>query len=165
MKALTIHQPWASLILLGIKRYENRTWRTNYRGPLAIHAGSSRASWDIAEADPAIAADLEQHGLNRQTAPHGVILGAVWLADCIGINLIPADAQSDPYASGPWCWVLASPTMLQKSLDCSGKLGLWTPQASSRSQMAKSVSCLEVAVKDTWLATPADSCSQVMRQS
>ena len=34
MKALTIKQPWASLIVHGIKDIENRTWRTDYRGPL-----------------------------------------------------------------------------------------------------------------------------------
>lgn len=39
MKALTIHQPWASLIAYGFKRFETRGWRTNYRGLVAIHAG------------------------------------------------------------------------------------------------------------------------------
>lgn len=34
MKALTIKQPWASLIVHGIKDIENRTWRTDYRGPV-----------------------------------------------------------------------------------------------------------------------------------
>lgn len=43
MYALTIKQPWASAIMAGLKRVENRTWRTDYRGPLAIHAGLSRA--------------------------------------------------------------------------------------------------------------------------
>jgi hypothetical protein len=39
MKALTLTQPWASLIAVGAKRIETRGWPTNYRGPLAIHAG------------------------------------------------------------------------------------------------------------------------------
>ena len=38
MKALTIWQPWASLIACGAKRYETRSWATKYRGPIAIHA-------------------------------------------------------------------------------------------------------------------------------
>jgi hypothetical protein len=38
IKAPTIHQLWAELILRGRKPYAVRTWRTNYRGPLAIHA-------------------------------------------------------------------------------------------------------------------------------
>lgn len=38
MKALTIWQPWASLIACGVKRYETRSWPTKYRGSIAIHA-------------------------------------------------------------------------------------------------------------------------------
>jgi hypothetical protein len=38
VKAITLHQPWASLIADGLKQYETRHWRTNYRGKLLIHA-------------------------------------------------------------------------------------------------------------------------------
>lgn len=41
MKVITIKQPWASLIILGLKKYEFRTWRTRYRGKILIHAGKS----------------------------------------------------------------------------------------------------------------------------
>lgn len=41
MKALTIRQPWASLIAHGVKTIETRSWRTHYRGPIAIHAGAT----------------------------------------------------------------------------------------------------------------------------
>lgn len=39
MKALSIMQPWAWAIVEGHKRVENRTWRTDFRGPLLVHAG------------------------------------------------------------------------------------------------------------------------------
>ncbi|WP_156090733.1 ASCH domain-containing protein, partial [Planktothrix paucivesiculata] len=39
MQALTIQEPWASLLVTGKKRYETRDWQRNYRGLLAIHAG------------------------------------------------------------------------------------------------------------------------------
>lgn len=39
MRALTIHGPWAWAIAAGHKTVENRSWTTNYRGTLAIHAG------------------------------------------------------------------------------------------------------------------------------
>ena len=39
MKAITLWQPWASLLACGAKRYETRSWSTSYRGPIAIHAG------------------------------------------------------------------------------------------------------------------------------
>lgn len=41
MKALTLWQPWASLVALGVKRIETRSWPTTYRGPLLIHAAAS----------------------------------------------------------------------------------------------------------------------------
>lgn len=41
MKAITIRQPWASLIAFGDKIYETRSWSTKYRGPVAIHAGKT----------------------------------------------------------------------------------------------------------------------------
>lgn len=40
MKALTIWQPWASLLACGGKRFETRSWATSYRGPIAIHAAT-----------------------------------------------------------------------------------------------------------------------------
>ncbi len=39
MKVITIKQPWATLIQEGLKEYEFRSWKTNYRGPILIHAG------------------------------------------------------------------------------------------------------------------------------
>lgn len=45
MKALSLWQPWASAIAAGAKRIETRSWRTSYRGPLAIHA-AKRCVWD-----------------------------------------------------------------------------------------------------------------------
>ncbi len=39
MKAITIKQPFASLIAEGLKTYEFRTWKTSYRGKILIHAG------------------------------------------------------------------------------------------------------------------------------
>ncbi len=42
MKVLTIKQPYASLIAEGIKEYEFRTWKTNYRGEFLVHAGKGK---------------------------------------------------------------------------------------------------------------------------
>ena len=39
MRALSIRQPWAWLIVNGHKDIENRSWRTKYRGPFLVHAG------------------------------------------------------------------------------------------------------------------------------
>lgn len=45
MKAITLHQPWASLVALGVKSIETRSWSTNYRGPLAVHASLRRPEY------------------------------------------------------------------------------------------------------------------------
>lgn len=45
MRAITLHQPWASLVAHGVKLDETRSWRTPYRGPLAIHAGVDESPW------------------------------------------------------------------------------------------------------------------------
>ena len=40
MKVITLKQPWATLVAEGIKEYEFRTWKYNYRGEILIHAGA-----------------------------------------------------------------------------------------------------------------------------
>lgn len=52
MKALSIKQPWAELIMRGVKDVENRTWETNYRGPLLIHAGKNIDKVALQSLDP-----------------------------------------------------------------------------------------------------------------
>jgi hypothetical protein len=61
MKAITIHQPWAWLIAEGVKPYENRSWKTAYRGPLAIHVGAP-STWKEA-AVVATLDDLVESGM------------------------------------------------------------------------------------------------------
>lgn len=48
MRTLTVKQPWASLIVMGIKDVENRTWTTPYRGRILIHAGKELRSENFA---------------------------------------------------------------------------------------------------------------------
>ncbi|MEN6426069.1 MAG: ASCH domain-containing protein [Phycisphaerales bacterium] len=90
MKALTIHQPWASLIIAGVKRYETRTRRMNYRGTLAIHAAAMPFdrvfnSWGhVTEAVrmEELCMRLLQTD-NLRDLPKGCILGTVEVVDCL----------------------------------------------------------------------------------
>jgi activating signal cointegrator 1 len=71
MKTITLTQPWASLVAFGYKHIETRSWRTSYRGPLAIHA---------AKGFPADARDLCSSAMVRHAlGPHfgGVDSGAL----------------------------------------------------------------------------------------
>ncbi len=75
MKVITIKQPFASLIIAGLKEYEFRTWKTNYRGPILIHAGKG--------IDKNAMKKYEQFHLEY---PTGYILGIADLTDCIKID-------------------------------------------------------------------------------
>ena len=118
MKTLTIKQPWASLIMAGVKRVENRTWTTHHRGPLAIHAGKS-VDRDACEFLESVGIDPEPY----RDAPRGVILGTVELVD-VGMPYEFA-LQADPLAFGPYCWILADPQPLPEPIAARGFLHLW----------------------------------------
>lgn len=75
MKVLTVKQPYASLIAEGIKEYEFRTWKTNYRGEFLVHAGKGRNKEYIEKFKEL---DLEY--------PAGYIIAKVMLEDCIEVT-------------------------------------------------------------------------------
>lgn len=75
MKTLTIKQPFATLIVDGLKEYEFRTWKTNYRGEILIHAGKG--------VDKKAMKKYEYLGLEY---PKGCIIGKATITDCIKID-------------------------------------------------------------------------------
>ncbi len=52
MKALSLLQPWVTLVILGVKQIETRSWSTAYRGPLLIHASRGKAGEILAHEPP-----------------------------------------------------------------------------------------------------------------
>jgi eukaryotic-like serine/threonine-protein kinase len=79
MKCLSLHQPGATLLTLGAKRYETRSWRTEYRGPLLIHASVSfppaaRFSSEAFAADPKLADD-QKAGHRYNAACYAALAG------------------------------------------------------------------------------------------
>lgn len=75
MKAITIKQPFASLIAAGLKEYEFRTWKTGYRGEVLIHAGKA--------VDAEAMKRFEGFGLEY---PLGCILAKATLTDCVKVT-------------------------------------------------------------------------------
>lgn len=126
--ALTLHRPWAALVFLAGKDVENRSWHTNYRGPLLIHAGKT---WDH-DALP-LAGNILHTGMraggwistNPDHHPPG-ILGVVDLLDVV------RDHTSPWAAYGQWHWVLARPRMFPEAIPCAGRQQLWRYPESSR---------------------------------
>ena len=72
MKVLTIKEPWATLIIDGHKKYEFRSWKTNYRGKILIHAGLSLEKEQLKK--------FKEYNLE---CSKGMIIGEADLVDCI----------------------------------------------------------------------------------
>ena len=96
MKALSIRQPWAWAIIARWKPIENRTWQTDHRGPLLIHAGRHD--------DPAGFAFLESHGID---VPDDLLRGGI--IGRVELNDITTDHPSTWAQPGCFHWVLANP--------------------------------------------------------
>jgi len=127
MKALTLSQPFASLIASGGKFVENRRWETLYRGPLAIHAGQGTqyldrqalrqyptscilavcTLWDVLHIDEIHRLHLAGAGTPRIT-PH--TMGRI------------AEHQ---HTEGPFCWILRDVRALGTPIPAKGAQGLW----------------------------------------
>lgn len=118
MRGLTICQPWAWAVMEGIKRFENRVWETNYRGPLVIHAGKSR-EWLGGIQDLHMAG----YDIYEEDLLFGELLGVVDLVDCHKRSRMRTD---DPFAEGPYCWELLRPRKLVEPIPYRGRQGLFT---------------------------------------
>ena len=125
MKALTLTQPWASLVALGHKRVETRSWATNYRGPLAIHA---------AKGFPASARDFasEERALGRlpERLPLGAIVAVAVVTDVgrtehISPVISALERHLGDYTPGRYAWMLRNIRPLPEPVPLMGRLGLF----------------------------------------
>ncbi len=114
MKALSVMQPWAWLIVNGYKDIENRSWRTDYRGPVLIHAGKKMdedyedaQEWGWPDIDRPCDFDL------------GGIVGQAEIVGCV-------TSSQSRWFNGPYGFVLrnAKPLPFQR---CRGMLGFFVP--------------------------------------
>lgn len=107
MKALSIRQPWAWLIIYGGKDIENRTWNTKFRGRFLVHASAGCTKKQWAEAVSfALKAGVIKHPADVPPINElelGCIIGSVELADCV-------DTSDSPWYMGHKGFVLKNPT-------------------------------------------------------
>ena len=122
MKALTIKEPWATLIIEGYKEYEFRSWKTNYRGKILIHAGKSLEKNQ--------AKKFKEYNLKYSC---GEIIGEADLVDCIKVteefdkklkkkNSLVYGNSGHEQNNG---WKLENIKKYDKKIKVNGKLGLW----------------------------------------
>lgn len=116
MTALSIQQPWAYAILFLGKPVENRTWPTKVRGRIQIHAGKKLDKEGVAWIR------LRGHDVPNDL-PMGGFVGEVTLTDCVEDCDVSEDAE--PWAFGPWCFVLAEPAPYAEMIPARGQLGFF----------------------------------------
>lgn len=118
MKALSIKQPWASLIVHGIKDVENRTWRTHYRGKIYIHSsGKGVPNFVFNQQQHEALSTIDTDNMNML---YSAIIGEVDIVDCVlNHNSIWAE-------KGVYNWVLANSKLYDEPiLNVKGKLSFW----------------------------------------
>ncbi len=133
MKALSLHQPWATLVVLGVKRLETRRWRTEHRGPLVIHAARTfpPAGQQLCRQEPFRSLLAEAGFAREDDLPRGALLGIVQVRDCLRTEEMDLDALSDTdravgdFSPGRWAWLLEQPERFVRPIPCPGKLGLF----------------------------------------
>lgn len=142
MKALTVQQPWASVIASGDKLVENRSWPTKYRGPLAIH--TARRWSDRGAADPRIADWHGQRMLpltpepihptpNPVLFPLGLVIATAEIEDCHPAAWCCSPWGEHEYAEADgkvrhtvFHWVLTDVVPVTPAVPMLGRLGLWS---------------------------------------
>ena len=125
MKAISLWQPWASGIQLKLKTWETRSWATQYRGDLAIHAAKvfgpdEREFWQ------------EEYALGRlpQHPPLGCVLCVVTLVDCLPTEtarelINREEMRWGDYYEGRFAWKLENLRVLVAPIPAKGMQGFW----------------------------------------
>jgi activating signal cointegrator 1 len=148
MKAITLHEPWAWAVLHGWKEVETRSWSTNYRGPLAIHAGKKR------DVDGAMlhlklnsCRGLSDHLLPPfEQLPFGCIIATCNLVAVFPTHLVETESKKlkrpfEPangwdferifgnYVNGRFAWILRDVVPVVPHIETHGwqRLWNWTP--------------------------------------
>src|SRR5438105_13649736 len=109
--ALSVRQPWAQLIALGAKRYETRSWSTQYRGLIAIHAGRRWTDDERAKARLALVTRALRAGgmTNPEHLPRGAIIAtaqlvAVHCTESIVSHIDERERSFGSYENGRFAW-------------------------------------------------------------
>ncbi len=127
MKVLSLIEPYATLIKIGKKKIETRSFKTNYRGELYIHASSTKIpkEWKNNKKLMNLINDID---LN-----FGYIICKCNLIDCVYmdnnfLNRIKNDKTEficGDYKLGRYAWILEDIEVLDNPIYAKGKLGIW----------------------------------------
>lgn len=133
VKAISLWQPWATLCVLGLKRYETRSWATPYRGELVIHA-AKRWTEDEREMLMEFEDEFEigaAKALWRDKRLFGAALGvvtltAIYRTEELAPKLSPQEYAFGNYDIGRYAWRLENPRLFPEPIPYRGQQGMWT---------------------------------------
>ena len=127
MKVLSLTEPYATLIKLGVKKIETRSWKTSYRGKLYIHASSTRIPKEYRENQELM------NLVNINKLNFGNIICSCNLVDCIKmtdefIEKVKKNKKEyicGVYENGRYAWILDDIEVLNNPIPAKGHLGIW----------------------------------------
>jgi phage N-6-adenine-methyltransferase len=129
-KAISLWQPWASLIPLGLKHYETRSWKTNYRGKLLICSTATNTKLEYQQYLK-ICEELQLPSWEQTNFPHGCAIAVCDLVDCIEMTQSFIEQQSTTeilcgdWQVGRYAWKLENIQPITEPLAVRGKQGLF----------------------------------------
>ena len=140
MRAISLHQPWATLVAIRAKQFETRSWGTDYRGPIAIHA--SRHFPNKLQrlcCLPPFGTSLHKHGIRWTDLPRGAIVAIATIAACQQIKSA-GDAPSmrlpefhfGDWRIGRYAWHLENVIPLRIPLTTPGHQRWWNVEGICR---------------------------------
>jgi len=128
-------QPWATLVAIGAKCIETRSWSTSYRGPIAIHAAKSMPRYALAAflSEPFYNETLVPAGIySSSMLPRGAVIATARLVEvCSTTGLADEilrrgyERAFGDYAAGRFAWFIADVEPLDEPIPAKGALGLW----------------------------------------
>lgn len=117
IRAITFWQPWQVPILEGWKQVENRPWELkNLPKWIALHVG---AKYDK---EGAAFITKQRPSLELEPVPPG-IYGVMRIVHVVDKAYVP----DNPWAFGPYCWLISRTVRLPEPILCKGHQGQWTP--------------------------------------
>ena len=134
MKTLSLLQPWATLVVMGVKQIETRSWSPAHRGPLLIHASKGKAGEIFAHEQP-----FKKYIPDFSKLPFGYIIGRVTLVDVVRIGtgslfhtndemmnrLTMEEKAFGDYTDGRFAWMLQDAVEFKQPIGARGSLNLW----------------------------------------
>lgn len=130
MRAISLWQPWATLIAIGAKQYETRSWNVSFRGEIAIHAARTANQLPIAKMHPFCDVLAAAGFTHPSMLPLGAVLCVAEVVDCIRVEMIRSLFSSQEkafgnYADDRYAWMLANVRVLATPIPASGQQGIW----------------------------------------